>query len=256
MTPHETPACLSYEHDTDRVAGEAEVGPEMREAAAARAGRYLDLAERLLAGGGETLHLALDPGLSGSEGRAARRLALAAEAPGLGAWMAERTGRPVRRLDAVVIMGPEFVGWDDDERRLREAVASDIGWLVGKLYPIRAEGHIEALVPWLLQVASEVTAYGAADPEAAPGRVERSVGRAFNAAARAHYDSWNAHGQLLTDHPAWPYLADEVAKEALHAAATLHGPVSLESLARMAHAAIGRALASLGVKVVAVSGEA
>ena len=255
MTPDEIP-CLSYEAETDQVLGEPEVPAPMLRAAADRARAYLDVADRLLAGGGEALHVALDPGLSGTEGRAARRLALAAEAPNLGNWLAERTGRAVRRLDAVVIMGPEFVGWDDDDARLRESVASDVGWLVGKLYPIRSEGRIEALVPWLLQVASEVTAYGAADPGLAPARVERAVGRAFNAAARAHYDSWNAHAQLLTDHPAWPYLADGVARESLAAAGTLHGPISLESLARMAHAAIARALTSLDVRVVAVSAEA
>ena len=164
------------------------------------------------------------------------------------------TGRSVGGLDALVTLGPGFVAWDGDDERLREVVASDVGRVTCLLYPARAEGPLSVLMPWLLQVAAETVAHGATEPGTARERAERSAARAFTGAAQQNYDSWNAHGQMLTDHPAWPALVEATMDEAVAAASRIRVPANLETLAVAAHGALAAALTGLGVKVVPGTG--
>lgn len=256
MSDSKTIACVSYEPETDRIGPEPQVPQEMLAVAAEAAGRYAALAALMAEGAGEWLHVAFDPGLALGDGRGPRHLGIATTAPNLAVEVERVTGRPIGTLDALVTLGPGFIAWDGDEERLREVVASDIGRVTCLLYPARAEGPLAVLMPWLLQVAAETVAHGATEPGVARDRAERSAARAFTGAAQANYDSWNAHGQMLTDHPAWPVLVEATMAEAVAAAARIRGPASLETLAHAAHGALAAALSGLGVRVVAASGSA
>ncbi len=247
-------ACVSYDPETDLVGPEPRVPAEMLAVAADAADRYAALAAGMAEGAAEWLHVAFDPGIAVGDGRGPRHVRIAATAPGLSAEVERATGRTVGGLDALVTLGPGFVAWDGDDERLREVVASDVGRVACLLYPARAEGPLAVLMPWLLQVAAETVAHGTTEPALARERAERSAARAFTGAAQQNYDSWNAHGQMLTDHPAWTALVEATMDEAVAAASSVRVPASLEALAVAAHGALAAALSGLGVRVVPGTG--
>jgi len=237
-------AFIHYEPETDRVAEAPGVADEMAEAARAFASRYLEGVASACAP--LTLVVAFDPALVAAPGSGARRLLLARDAPKLARHLLgpRRAGSSV-----MVVVGPSAVAYDGDEGRLRETACCDVGNAVGLLHPARGAGPIAPLMPWLLQIACETIAYGGGDPEGAPARADRAMARALSGVSASLYDSWNAYGQMLTDHPAWPYLAEATANEARATAAGCDGPSPPDRIAAMSHSALARALHGLGVEV-------
>ncbi|AOG03166.1 hypothetical protein BSY19_5069 (plasmid) [Bosea sp. RAC05] len=231
----ETSRATPYEDDPGGIALHAQEAAQ----------NYLAAAERLIPGSKKGLHIVFDPGLVADGNRSAKYLIVAGEEPSLAQNIADISQRKIGRYDLIVVIGPAVAGWDGDEAEFEEQVSSDLAHLVATLFPVKSEGPIAVMMPWLVRMSASI----ALTKGASESYLEKSATRCFAGLASAYDGTWNATGQAITKFPAWFPLSDAIARETVVRRARSNNPAVLEDVANIVHDAIASSLVSLGIPV-------
>lgn len=220
--------------------------------------RYVATALSLLSDLASGIHVAYDRGLRGNKGGSARIVVPAGSNAHLAAALSSLNGSDVDTTHLIVVFGSEFSGWRGPDAAMRALVAADLTVVIDRLYPIESSGPISRMLPYLTQIAGNVLLPGAPAGEddlarqiEMTDRVGQAIGRAYRGFAQTLYpDAPNAFGQLASDFPAWPYLADMVAEQAGLVAPSMLLPVSQEDAATVIQAVVAQSMRNLGVEVI------
>lgn len=246
--------------DTGKVTGVGRLPVEGASAAHSIAQRYSNIAKRLLNDDTMQLHIGYDPALVSANGASGRFVAVLSKTPSAQAALWRTVEADTGARDLLVVFGPEFSDWVGDDDALEEIVAVDLTTLVETLYPIICDGPIKIMMPYLTQIAGNILLAGGnphhqpPDPDGGervmPSRVEKAIGRAYRSFAETHIGAAtpNMFGRLLTNFPAWQFLADSVAREA--SSRIVPPPMNISILVYSIRAVIAAAVERFEISVV------
>lgn len=239
--------CVVIHSDTHVATATSWKSAASKERAQAYRERYLTVAATMVVDCGDCVHLVVDA-TPRAEGDARRRVIMVADGVSMAKFM-ENMGIQVHRHDAIVAVPPDIRPPSArDEGDFREQVATDLAYVIERLYPIRAQGPIAPMIPWLARLAGSILLRGASSPGEQGAIVRRALARHLTYASMEAFDSWNARAEFLTAYPAWPYLAEEVAHGAMEASMALTSGHTMEGAAVLIRGIMGKALENMEIQ--------
>lgn len=239
--------CAVIHSDTHVATAVAWKSAAARQVADVYRERYLATAATMLADCGSCLHLLVDVTPREGDQPTARRVIMVPDGISMARFM-ENMGNPVKRHDALIVLPPDVREPALDSDEFREQVATDLAYILERLYPLQGKGPIAPMLPWLTRLAGAILLFGHRSPEDGAGRARRATARHLAAGAMESFDSWNARAEFLTAYPSWPYLAEEVAHAATMAAATLVSGLTMEAAAAMVRGVMAQAMENLDLQ--------
>lgn len=245
-------ALVSIDTDLERGSAHGQVDTSRQMEVADLAARYLAVAERLLSGSADLIRFGYDPALSVAGG-GSRYIASGDAGNRILMACCEAIGVEAGPADIAIVFGPSLVSMRTTPELFMEMVADDLTAIIRAAHPVECKGPIATLMPFLVQVAGNIIIPGHDEAETGEsrmtGRKKRAIGRAFNAIAHGHYGSDNAHGKVVTDHPAWLPLANAVAESSVAFAQGSARPLDRNALAYLIQQAIARAMRACDITV-------